>query len=339
MKEELRVVNGVIGMSVGVPGWPSVLRDQGFNLVALEQDVSVRVGRKGVLVRPEAIFFSQAVNQTVVVEAKSATLKEKQAAGYYAMTGDDLVNMGILPAGTDTVGHVVVPIYFTPFGHAEELANTLATVNSREGFDLPLISYSNHDMHLVTGAVRNSHLHTAFDGYLSIKEQYWPSVFVPFDSESAAFELSGVVIQELLMCLMSDSVDRFTARELASGHPSTGSQGCIPFFTQYGSSKRSRFLTRIAEIVEGLRRHYMESYFARSGPVEWVPKRPFSHRSLPTVNGYVQEYRRLLASGGRLPQPRRRDVTGQIDFDEAVPDDSSDDGREFTKDRQGENAL
>ncbi len=78
MREELRLVNAVIGMTADMPGWPNVLHLQGFKLAALQRTVKV-AGLPGALT-PEAIFFSATRNEAVVIESKSQSLSEPTGA-------------------------------------------------------------------------------------------------------------------------------------------------------------------------------------------------------------------------------------------------------------------
>jgi hypothetical protein len=317
VKEELRVVNALIGMSVGVPGWPQLLKQEGFRLVALEQEISVRIDpARRCLIKPEAIFFSVDRNQTLLVEAKSASFNPKQALGYAKATAADLVAMGLVPPDVDQLGHVVVPCYFAPFGHEDDLSTSIGSFNHERDADLPLVVYSNHSMYLAAGSVRNRTLHTAFDGHVAISEATWPTTFVPFDSDSPKCDIAGPVVQVLMQYLLNDEINNFTVDDIAGGHTSTATDGCVRYFQRLGPSKRAQIRSRITEIVEELRISYLSNLITRTGNHDWVLAGHLRGRGITTVNQAFQEYRALVEQGQALPPPRQRDVLGQVVADD-----------------------
>lgn len=327
MKEELRAVNALVGMSVGVPSWPSLLKDEGFALVALEPEVSVRVNANlRVNVKPEAVFFSELRNQSLLLESKSATLNIRQAQGYHATSAADLQAVGALPADVDALGHRVVPLYIAAFGHEGDLATAIATFNHDHEADLPLVVYSNHRMWLAAGIIRNTYLHGAFDGHVSIDEGHWPSSLVPFDATSPKYDVAGPVISELVMMLVNEEITSFCAEDLAQGHPLGGGMGCVAFYAKLGAAKKSQFRLLIAEIVEEIRASYMSAYLTRTGPAEWRVDKHITGRGIATAGKNLQEYRDLIREGRALPaRSRARDVPGQLDVaDVDVPPDSLD---------------
>ncbi len=286
MREELRLVNAVIGMTADMPGWPNVLHLQGFKLAALQRTVKV-AGLPGAL-KPEAIFFSATRNEAVVIESKSQSLSEPQAHKYWNLTMEDLIEADCLPGSASSGG--ISPVYFCEEEAGGHLGPAIEHFNDQYDANLPLVVYNNKQFRLRTGDIRNRGLHTAFSSTLWFDERYWPTRFVPYDAESSPEELLPGLLQELRALLWAAEVDLISAEQLAGGHPSIASDGCVPSFTALHGLPRKQLIGMIRVLVEELRYHCLKNYLGRQKAGSWKRKSTLSTRALQRVGPCLRSY-------------------------------------------------
>lgn len=310
MKEELRLLNALIGMAHGSARWPTPLRDLGYRLTSLQRDVGLTIDGEQQLVTPEAVFQSIDDDGCLIVESKSASFSAPQARKYWQLTATDLVTWGACVEPTELGSHSVAPAYFCSRMHTEQLAPQVEEFNRTEPADLPLVDYDNHRFELRLGSVRLSRIHSLFDAGLHYEERDWPTRFVPFDDESPPGEIAPPVIAEVVALLLHPDVSEFTAEDVARGHPDSGGDGCVHFFGKMSTSKQHRYKIRIAEIIEQLRQHYLSDTIDRigSGP-RWRQVRPVSDgRQMKALTVRTNDFCRRLQEDEPLPRQRQHGV-------------------------------
>lgn len=263
MREELRVINALVGMTTGGGSWPTPLKAMGFTLTSIQRPVVLILNGDRRTVVPEAVFDSVDEGSALLVESKSASFNESQARRYLAVSTEDLVTSGAIPEPLDKDAHVVAPIYFCHALHETTLGEVIEFFNQSGGHELPLVSYDNHSFCLVAGLVRNARVHSLFDGQIHFNEIDWPTRFVPFDAESPDAEVVATVMAELGALLLDPEISEFSVDQIAGGHPDAGTDGAVPHYSQLGTDSRKRVRARVAALVEGFRRSYGTAYFDR----------------------------------------------------------------------------
>lgn len=84
----LRLHNAVLGLAYPVPPWPAPFAQAGFEIVRIEQRVTVAEGGSVVV---DLLFADRARNALLGVECKDGTVQVEQAQRYQAMAPLDLV--------------------------------------------------------------------------------------------------------------------------------------------------------------------------------------------------------------------------------------------------------
>lgn len=291
MRAELRLVNALIGMSVGGGQWPTLLRDLGYRLSALQSEVSVDDGGSRGLVVPEAVFYSLSSNAVFFVESKSATLDERQARRYWLMTTGDLKAHGLVPDAVQDDADVA-PTYFCDRNNTPVLCASIEWFNREEAAALPLVDYNHKRFELQCGTIRARKLHENFESGIYFDEGVWPTRFVRFDFESPDHELVRPLGQELMSLLRDEEVTEFTVEDLARGHERTGSDGFIPYYAKFGADARKRWRSRVVTIVEELRVHYLKDIISRKpGEQAWGQVGSVDHPGrMRSIQERIQEY-------------------------------------------------
>lgn len=327
MKDELRLLNALIGMTQGIDGWPQPLKALGFRLTSLQRDVGVSVGGQQVIVTPEAVFQSLSEDGCLVVESKSASFDAPQARKYWTMNARDLVSYGACEEPADVNSHVVAPVYFCARVHTSVLGPQVEDFNATEQAGLPLVDHDNHRLALTSGTIRMSSLHALLDGEVHYDEGNWPTRFVPFDSESPIAEIVGPVVAELTYLMLNPDVLTFTAEDLAQGHQDAGSDGCVPFYRRMGQHAQRRYRQRIAEVVEAFRLAYGRDYLDRTEQrAMWSPLRDLSTGG-PALTGWSNKTRDFAArirAGRALPRQTQQPALIEQGDLEAVALDADD---------------
>lgn len=291
MRAELRLVNALIGMSVGGGRWPTLLRDLGYRLSALQSAVSVDEGDGRGFVVPEAVFYSLDEKAVLPVESKSATFEARQGRRYWALTIDDLKAHGLIPDDV-AVDAVVAPTYFCDRNNTAALKAAIGWFNTQEWAELPLVDYNHKRFELQCGSIRSPRLNDNFASGIYFDEVEWPTRFLRFDFESPDHEIVRPLAQELMFLLRDEQVTEFTADHLAGGHPATQSDGFIPHYEKFGADARKRWRVRIVFIVEELRVNYLNDVISRkAGEQAWVQEGSVdSPRRMRSMQERVQDY-------------------------------------------------
>lgn len=297
MRQELRLVNALVGMTLRTGDWPQVLGDRGFVLTALQADVSLELDGRTRTVTPEAVFVSSGERWILMVESKSSSFDEGQARRYLAVLPSHLVARGLAPEGVAYLD--AEPVYFCAENHTATLAPTIEFFNDNEGVTLPLVDHNNHRFLLVEGRIRHRDLNDLFDGGVPFREDFWPSRFVPFDADSPKEEMRQPVLADLMRPLLDESVPAFRIQDVVGG-PS----GSVPLLEKMGTSARRRLLGKAAAIVEEFRVAYLHAYLVRSGtPPLWTKteKKP----SASHLFSLQTDYFRRCETGEPLPRARQ----------------------------------
>ena len=324
MRDELRVLNALIGMAHGAGGWPAPLRALGFQLTALQRDVGLELDGAQRIVTPEAVFQSLDENGCLVVESKSRSFEADQARRYWHLSATDLVAYGACSEPEDVTTHEVAPVYFCQGVHTEELLPQIVEFNNVEPATMPLVDYDNHRFGLQMGTVRIQKLHDLFDAGVHFEESHWPTRFVPFDVESPPGEMASPVMAELTALFMNPDVVEFTAADLAAGHPDTGSDGCVPFYGRVGANAQARYRVKIAALVERFRIAYISRHLKRTGPgPTWrKPDVAPSSRLLVALNASAKDFCRRVETDTPLPKEAQlSQLIGQEELEELVAED------------------
>jgi hypothetical protein len=301
MRQELRLLNALVGMAVSTPGWPSVLRDLGYELTALHPEVSLLLSGERRTVVPEAVFQSTAEHDSFVVESKSSTFDPDQARKYWALVASDLAAHGAIRDDGALDVTSTSPAYFCASSHTPHLQPQIEAFNDGEEADLPLVDHDNLRFELQIGTIRNPPLNNAFSTGIYFNEVAWPSRYVPFDAESPEEEYLSSVFNELRAVLMADERITFTASDLASGIPDVNTQGCVPFYDTMGNQARRRITGQIAAIVDELRRYYLPSYLTRLERGKWRTAQEMTTRRIGTVNDAMNDFILRKQEGRPLP--------------------------------------
>jgi hypothetical protein len=312
VREELRLLNALVGMANGAPGWPNQLRHTGFRLTALQRDVGV--GGSGTLpagvVTPEAVFQSTSMNESLLVESKSTTFVERQARRYLNVDVGNLVNAGAIKEPEDPQLHVVSPMYFCAQSHAELLSASIVDFNNEHGTDLPLVTYDHQEMRLLHGAVRSPYLDALFRGGIAFDQNCWPHRLVPCDAESPIADISAEVLPVVTVLLLDPEAEAFTAEDVGST--------AFALWNEFAVATRTRLKQAINQVLESLRQTLLDNYIAHEGPQAWRKKRSVNGRGVGALRDRLDNFQRALDLGTPIPSLTGAEVLGQLDIEDPL---------------------
>ncbi len=125
----LRLSNAIIGLAHPVPPWPSPLAEAGYEVVRIEQRVTVAEGGTVVV---DLLFAARMRNTLLAVECKEGTVQVPQAARYQAMRPTDVVRTASVTLPDPSTATLDVA-YAVPGSLVEQTLAGLATHAPRAG--------------------------------------------------------------------------------------------------------------------------------------------------------------------------------------------------------------
>ena len=275
--------------------WPDPFAILAYQPVGVEMQVDTIVNGAPRRVVPELICASSTENHVFVLEAKSATVNDRQAKAYEAMTADDLLTQGLLPPGVDPNSLSSDSIYVCSTENAERMTEELAVA----GVALPLIVGDSERFKLVDGSITHSILHRTFEEGIDVLGYQWPMHFVPMNSRASIGEIAAVVIRTAVSFLLTDQ--QFTADEIGAKS--------IAHCDICGGAEQQSFRRKITDVLAEAGADELSDYFVRLHPRQaWERKaeRHLSGRSLDRISELAEEYvfRKQNGMPYRLGQPR-----------------------------------
>jgi hypothetical protein len=298
VREELRLLNALIGMTMDVDGWPQPLGARGFALTALQPELTPTLEGRVRKVVPEAVFQSVQRHWVLLIESKSATFDEDQATRYLAVVADDLVARAAAvedPAGIAGID----PVYFCQAASSPELSSRVKWFNDSKSMHLPLVDYNHHRFQRIVGHLNDSELDALFEGGIHFHDTPWPTRFVPFDAESPIDEMIVPVLSELTMRLLDESTESFDAHEIATQ--------AVPFLKEMGSETRRKIVGKVMAVVEEFRGAYLKGLLERSGgtPPTWSKTPELATKQTTTLYTMQKDYLSRKREGRKLPQQKQ----------------------------------
>jgi hypothetical protein len=249
MDDELRFVNAFIGFCTPLGNtWPAPLLSLAYNVVGIEREFQTWLGGRPRTVVPELIVASEAVNHVICLEAKSSSLSIDQARRYLAVTGQNLLVSGFLPAKMQPSGLSHDVLYIASPDNVASLADSM----KNSSISLPVLVGGENRFALFDGTISQPAVEAIFVSGIAILPQHsWPTHFVLFNKHTPAEKLSASVASSLAAFVMR--ADRFSTRDVA--------ERAIPHWHLYGQQEQSAFLNKVHTIVDQAQREELNPFF------------------------------------------------------------------------------
>src|SRR5690242_17430913 len=124
--DELRFVNAFIGFCTPTGGtWPDPFVRLGYEAAGVEMEVNTFVNGRPRQVVPELICASSVINHAFLLEAKSATVDDRQGKAYESLTTNELVTQGLMPPNVDVPSLTHDAIYVCATRNEQRMVNEL----------------------------------------------------------------------------------------------------------------------------------------------------------------------------------------------------------------------
>jgi len=255
--EAIRFVNAVVGFCKRTGDWPSPLADLGYVACGVERGLRVLVDGNEQTVMADLICGSDHVHHALCLEMKSATMHEKQARGYQALTARSVLQLGGLPPTIDPFRLTHDVAYLT---HRVNVA-ALGDQFERAGITLPILAGDEDRFDLARGTIGQPEVHDVFAGGIVVDAAAWPRHYVPFKSDSPDGDIVPFVVRALSRFIILGQ--SFTIEQLA--------EQSVPHWPMCGDGERRAIREKLSRLANLAMREELKDYYERPGkPQAWV---------------------------------------------------------------------
>ena len=302
-----------------MPPWPAPLAEAGYEIVRIEQQVTLAEGGKVVV---DLLFAARARNALLAVECKEGTIQVEQAARYQAMQPLDVVRTASVTLPDPSAATLDV-VYAVPGEWAEETLTRLPAVAPRAGVLVidTLLTWKGE----VPG---DAHLRRVFAEPLAVDLRAVPRLMLA-DEHSPASALAGAVANEL-HAAMEQGRESVTVSALVE-------QACWGW-PRYGRAFQGRLARKVEELLREAQQNELGDLIVverrtreTSTPVVSLqPRAAAPATQAGEVRGSRALRARLDAFVARVtgrpvpPSPGQLDLLSQLDAIEADDDDDED---------------
>lgn len=316
----LRLHNAVLGFAHPMPPWPELLAQAGFEIVRIEQQVTLAEGGKVVV---DLLFAARDRNSLLAVECKEGTVQVEQARRYEAMQPLDIVRTASVSL-PDSSAATLDLAYAVPGQWAEQTLKELPAVAPRAG-----VLVIDTQVAWSGAAPGDPRLRTVFAQPHAADLRAVPRLMLA-DEHSPASALAGAVANEL-HAAMEQGRESVTVGALVE-------QTCWGW-PRYGRAFQGKLVKKIEELLREAQKNDLKDLI--------VVERPTREASTPVVRlqprtaapatqaGEVRGSRavrvRLDAFVSRVtgrpvpPTPGQLDLLSQLDAIDVDDDDDDDD--------------
>lgn len=183
MDPRLRLHNSVLGLAHRSPPWPAPLVEAGYEVVRIEQPVSLQYGGKVVV---DLMFVARERNALLVVECKEGTVQENQARGYQAMQPLDVVRTASITLADPTAATLDVA-YAVPGDWADNTVAELSRLAPRAG-----VLVVDTQIEWLGSSATDSRLHGVFAGPWVADLRAVPRLMIADEHSPAAAVAPGI---------------------------------------------------------------------------------------------------------------------------------------------------
>ncbi len=227
----LKIKNLFLGLCAGAAGLPKKLRELAYTIHWIELNFE---NSEGKTVKPELIFFSDNLQNTVMLESKSGgNIEKEQYEKYSKVTADDLrtkayVNRNCL--------EYIDTTYIVP----EPVTHKAGDAFDKMGITCPLISVGLDVIKLYKNTFSREELTTLFKDGLNIKYEEIPSHFIPFDVESPKWVIAEKIVP-IILAFLYENKSFFTTKDIL--------EKIIPAWGSLGPAEQGDIEKKASEIL------------------------------------------------------------------------------------------
>lgn len=279
LSDELKYANAIFGFCTPTDFWPQPLANLNYQILGVEREVRTIANGEVRTVVPEIICGSSTANHVFCLEVKSASLRQRQAESYQAITPQQIVAQGLLPAGF-VAGRLLNDVFFVTL---QVNVQRLVQLMDNGGIYLPLVADDGTQFKLVRGLFNLNAMQQAFDpGVTILPTHQWPKLFVRFNSKAPVSDLAAPIMTSAAGFLLRGQP--FSAEDVAT-------KG-ISHWQWCGTQERNTFLNRIHDFLDRAQQEELKPYYQPSTPPHRVrPPRNIVWR--PRFRGAMNAKRRM----------------------------------------------
>lgn len=250
------LVNAMIGLSKKTTGWPSTLKDMGYNVEYIEPTFLNADGQK---VNPDILFTSNKQMHALVIECKGGkTIEDEQINKYARINKNSLIDRVSVKEPTKLTHDVSI------VGLEQFSEPILLKVNG----SFPVIIFTFEKQIEKHNSFSHKKLNDAFSHPINIG--YPPTEFYPFDDEDDESWISMYVLQELFSLSLgnshSDNLD-FTEEQLL--------RQIHPMWSQIHESKKKKLKAKVNTILNSYHQKGLSKQLQSiRGKNRWQIKKP-----------------------------------------------------------------
>jgi len=263
------LMNMVIGLCKKTPGWPSILKDLGYDVDWIEPRL---INSEGKRVVPDLMLTSNRLLHSLIVECKGGkTLDMDQ---FNRLTKLD-VNSIVDRASVYDVSKLKMDICFTSFEeHLEDIVKIVKDT-------FPILVFSNNNLNK-EGAFKLEDLNRVLSDGISLEGKAPPTSYIPFTDEDDISIIAMYVLQELVAKALKSSKDdvlEFDAEKLLNS--------IFPVWSKFDEGAKKRLRNKVNKVIreiilKKLHGKYLEKL--KDSPI-WVAK---------TLDPFREECEKLL---------------------------------------------
>ena len=299
MDPHLRLVNALIGLSVGAPPWPRVLGDLGYELYWVGPQFTLTTGR---VMNPDLLLLRRDIDHALVIEAKSGTsLKQRQLTAAAEMTVSDLWQGASLVFGSrDRASFTYVLACLSP--GAVEVSGQLDAGK----LPFPVVSFAPQSVRIERGRVGDNELQTILESGVDLGNDLYPTQFIPFDNNSSLAEVAASLLVQIIQ-VIANREPHFEVQDLL--------EVCVPIWKRLHVNEKRQLIAASLRVIDRLRKTTDFRYVITPDPSPRTPHLYLVSLRIPrsdggervvrveTLRGWADEFLKSLGDQG-LP-PRR----------------------------------
>jgi len=227
----LKVKNLFIGLCTGIAGLPTVLRELAYRVKWVEFNFQ---NSKDKIVKPELIFTSDKLQNTVMLESKAGgNIEKEQHDRYCDVTKDDLRERAFIEP--KCLNYVDIT-YVVP----EYVAEKASSAFDKFSVGFPLLSISLKNIGLRKNSFSNAEVTSLFKAGLSINYEEIPCHFIPFDNESPVWIVAEKIVP-IVLNFLYDNKSFFTSQEIL--------EKLIPMWSNLSNEEKREMRQKVSKVL------------------------------------------------------------------------------------------
>ena len=235
------LVSGVVALVRSTPGWPTILGDPPlrFDIEAIDRRVPLPGGGSR---RPDVIVTSRALNQSLVLECKTGSVKAEQLKDMLSLRDRDWVERGLVGPAHPSQHFVDLMIVCTQ----DNLDQVVRDIDAA-GLPVPVLCFYRDRVSLLQGReTRRLETNRVLSSGAPARLDQMPANWMPFTDDSPQSEIAWSVSQAMLALWRRKRRVFNDSQVGAEAHP---------LWKAFPPDRRNHFRRIISELIDDGIRH------------------------------------------------------------------------------------